>query len=66
MEPVFCDEGEFFKEHQNCEYFYICQDGYPAELKQCPQGLYWNQELLVCDYPNNVPVCVGGTRYENY
>lgn len=39
---------------------YLCK-GIPRTF-DCPETLYYNPELQLCDYPANVPICVGGTR----
>ncbi|KAF0504578.1 chondroitin proteoglycan 2-like isoform X2 [Gigaspora margarita] len=37
----------------DCSTFYQCSNGEPY-LLSCPDDLQWNQERLVCDYPENV------------
>ena len=39
---------------EDCGKFYKCWDGVPVEM-DCPAGFYWNQVLIYCDFPNNVP-----------
>ncbi len=36
----------------NCSTFYSCSDGVPI-LMHCPDGLHFNAELDVCDWPEN-------------
>lgn len=38
----------------DCGKFYKCWDGTPVEM-DCPSGYLWNQVLLYCDFPKNVP-----------
>ncbi|ODN01715.1 Endochitinase [Orchesella cincta] len=45
----------------NCSIIIVCAHGQPTEI-QCPSGLYYSPELEYCDYAENVPDCVGGTR----
>ncbi|XP_063975936.1 peritrophin-1-like [Diachasmimorpha longicaudata] len=40
----------------NCASFYICVGLKPVK-KFCPNGLYWNPDLRVCDWPQNVDCC---------
>ncbi len=37
----------------NCSDFYSCQNGV-AILMHCPDGMYFNDKLDVCDWPRNV------------
>jgi hypothetical protein len=37
----------------DCSKFFICSNGVPIEV-WCPPGLYFNNELKVCDLPENV------------
>jgi len=60
IEPVCEGLSDYFPD-VNCSLFYHCANGYP-ELESCPDGLYWNIQLNTCDFPMNVPECVGGTR----
>ncbi|XP_021956372.1 probable endochitinase [Folsomia candida] len=55
-----CPDGHNFWPDPDCRFYLVCQ--VPPIRLQCPNELYWNQDLLVCDYPENVPECVGGTR----
>ncbi|KAK2728131.1 hypothetical protein QYM36_008565 [Artemia franciscana] len=46
----------------NCSEFFVCWDG-RTELRYCPDGLYFNPSLDVCDWPHNVPCnLLGFTR----
>ena len=40
----------------DCTKFYICVGTVPVE-KTCKPGLFFNPELSVCDWPENVPQC---------
>jgi hypothetical protein len=42
----------------DCSKFFKCSNGVPHEMN-CPGGLYFNDNLNVCDWPHNV-VCVRG------
>jgi hypothetical protein len=46
---------------EDCSKYLVCSHGVPSVL-DCPPGLYFRPELRACDYPQNVPECVGGTR----
>jgi len=48
--------------HPNCSLYYLC--GPVPILQQCPSTpvLYFNPLIEACDFPANVPECVGGTR----
>ena len=37
----------------DCSQFFMCMDETPI-LTDCPAGLYFNPDLGVCDYPQNV------------
>ncbi|KAK4002627.1 Uncharacterized protein APZ42_015340 [Daphnia magna] len=43
----------FFPDPTNCKNYYMCSWGV-AHLKSCPDGLYWNKALNVCDFASNV------------
>ena len=42
----------------DCSKFFSCSNGNPIEL-DCPAGLHFNDELKVCDWPQNAN-CVPG------
>jgi hypothetical protein len=42
----------------DCSSLFICRHGYPIELR-CPEGLHFNDQLKVCDWPENAN-CVTG------
>ncbi len=44
---------------EDCGKFYSCSYGVPI-LMHCPDGLYFNAEWEVCDWPQNVPCEDGG------
>nr|XP_033331548.1 chitin-binding domain protein cbd-1-like isoform X1 [Megalopta genalis] len=49
--------------HNNCEWYYECQNGIKQE-KVCPSGLYFNKDTEMCDLRDNVECanCKAGTR----
>ncbi|EFX67914.1 hypothetical protein DAPPUDRAFT_330595 [Daphnia pulex] len=53
-----CPENEagnvvFFPDTTNCQNYYMCSWGV-AYLKSCPDNLYWNKNINVCDHQVNV------------
>ena len=48
--------GNFFTQtnivFQLCQYI-RCNNGEPV-VEMCAAGLYWNQNILSCDWPSNV------------
>ncbi|XP_075162674.1 uncharacterized protein LOC142235304 [Haematobia irritans] len=43
-----CDNDQLYQaDPSNCEYYLECVDG-RSERRKCPNGLYWNQEVLAC------------------
>ncbi|ODM91072.1 putative chitinase 3, partial [Orchesella cincta] len=54
-------EGVTFLPHPDCTKYVICDQGQDF-LMDCPPDLYYNVEIQQCDFPENVPECVGGTR----
>lgn len=57
QDPVVCpavddkgDNATLRPNVYNCSTFYLCSQGVP-ELLECPQGLHYNAELRVCDFP---------------
>ncbi len=43
---------------EDCSSYFSCSNGVPI-LMHCPDGLYFNDELDVCDWPRNVS-CIPG------
>ncbi|KAJ0175048.1 hypothetical protein K1T71_009189 [Dendrolimus kikuchii] len=39
--------------HENCNQFYLCDNGQPVALK-CPSSLLYNPYIELCDWPQNV------------
>ncbi|EAT39852.1 AAEL008380-PA [Aedes aegypti] len=37
--------------HEDCNQFYKCQAGFMACRFNCPKGLHFNKEKMVCDWP---------------
>ncbi|XP_017008080.3 chondroitin proteoglycan 2 [Drosophila takahashii] len=46
-------EGTFFRSTTNCGNYVICQCGCEVEM-ECPDGLYWDEELQTCNYESLV------------
>ena len=44
----------------DCSWFYECVDGSVVGHMECPDGLLWNQDLLICDW--NAECNIDGTR----
>ena len=42
---------------ENCQCFYKCDAGEIHGHECCPPGLVFNPDILVCDWPYNVPDC---------
>ena len=59
--PECPDEGDVNIPLENCSEYYVCSNG-QGVVQPCPDNLYWNPETQECDYPENVPECVDGTR----
>ena len=62
VNAVECPEGNdneisFLPSPIDCSKYYVCVHSEPIEM-QCPEGLWFNNELNVCDFPDNV-VCGG-------
>jgi len=53
-----CVDGDYYSNETDCGAFYQCSNGELIE-QRCPGVLYFNPELNVCDYPENVEC--GGT-----
>ena len=47
-----------FRHPSDCGKYYECSNG-NAMLMPCPPGLYFNTELNVCDWPQNVKCVLG-------
>ena len=39
-----------------CSSYFVCLEGVPYQL-ECPDGLAWDQDLQVCDWPRNAGEC---------
>ena len=62
VSAVECPEGQdheisFLPSPIDCSKYYVCVHSEPIEM-ECPAGLWFNNELNVCDFPDNV-VCGG-------
>ena len=47
------DEINFVPSPLDCAKYYVCVDSKPHEMN-CPEGLWFDAELNVCNYPQNV------------
>ena len=54
-------EGSFLASPVDCSKFYMCAHNVPFEMN-CPEGLWFNTKLNVCDYPGYV-ACEGTSNY---
>jgi len=45
----------------DCGKFVVCDEGLAIEIT-CQSGLYYNSATTLCDYPENIPECIEGTR----
>lgn len=50
IEQEACEENEHLPHESSCENYYLCSDG-EYKIRDCPLGLHFNANLLVCDYP---------------
>ena len=53
-----CEDG-IYPHETECNKFYQCSFGHRWEDQECPEGLYFNPEISVCDWPENVDCGVG-------
>ena len=42
---------------KNCQCYFLCSDQQIHGHECCPNGLVFNPEFLICDWPFNVPSC---------
>jgi len=61
LENTICNEDGVLVPHQDCSKYYICDNGLLI-LQACSVGTIFNEKEGICDFPANVPECVGGTR----
>jgi len=54
--PCQNNEDVFFPDPEDCHWFYECVDGSVVGHMKCPDGLLWNQDLLICDWNSNCNV----------
>ena len=55
---VQCPEGsnddiDYLPSPTDCSKYYVCVHSQPIEMS-CPEGLWWDNELNVCNFPENV------------
>ena len=50
----------YYPHEYDCHWFFQCSDGV-AYCWPCPDGLHWNTELNVCDWPYHAN-CLAGCR----
>ena len=47
-----CNDGKHFTSHESdCNKYYQCNSHGKYEERACANGLHWNQEKSVCDWP---------------
>ncbi|XP_037792469.1 protein obstructor-E-like isoform X2 [Penaeus monodon] len=46
----------------DCQKFYVCHNGFTPQEASCSLGQVFNDVTMMCDYPENVPACVGWYR----
>lgn len=59
--PESTDDGfpSFVPNPTNCDQYYICLQGEP-KLQDCPEGLWFDPSVNVCNWPDAVvPHCAG-------
>lgn len=44
------EDPTFIADAEDCTKFYICSNGQLVP-KKCPNGLHWNKDLNICDWP---------------
>lgn len=49
-ENTVCNTSSFVADPEDCTKFYICDHGDPVS-QECPDGLHWNRDLNICDWP---------------
>ncbi|XP_020801820.1 chondroitin proteoglycan 2 [Drosophila serrata] len=47
-------EGTFLPSETNCGQYVVCQCECEVDM-ECPDGLYWDKEQLICNYASKVP-----------
>jgi hypothetical protein len=52
-DSIDCTQGMYHPNIRDARSFYQCSNGVPY-LHQCPSGLVFNPNLIVCDWPQNV------------
>lgn len=63
--PPACDCDQLYASPDDCQIFYRCSNGVLYE-QSCPNGLYFNPNTSVCDYPSRVNCkCKCGESYPN-
>lgn len=58
--PQECILNGYMRDPLECTGFYQCwetPDGWVSALLHCPHGLFFNNNDLICDWPDNVPGC---------
>ncbi|XP_042885547.1 protein obstructor-E-like isoform X2 [Penaeus japonicus] len=46
----------------DCQKFYVCHNGINPQEASCSLGQVFNEETMMCDYPENVFACIGWYR----
>ena len=47
------DDISYLPSPTDCSKYYVCVESQPIEMS-CPEGLWWDNELNVCNFPENV------------
>ena len=63
VDLAFCKEKPigYYPDAKDCESFYHCTNGV-TYWRHCPEGLYFNPVLRVCDWPRNVKCTTEGLQ----
>ncbi len=65
-DTVVCEEGDIYLELGPCESEYChCSNGIPL-LEECAEGLYFNPQEGICDWPSTNPACDTGATERAY
>lgn len=63
--PIDCslyEDGDFPDPEKKCSNLYYSCSNHGGSRRLCPEGLFFDQELSLCDVHSNVPDCTGKPR----